>query len=80
MAEKRVRAEYIDGVGREEQLLFAETGEPFKDRRRTPGKTEREICYLTVHSVLHLLGYDHIDEGEMKKQMRAREKEIMGDT
>ena len=40
---------------------------------------EREICYLTVHSVLHLLGYDHIDEGEMKAQMRAREKEIMED-
>ena len=41
---------------------------------------KREIMYLTVHSVLHLLGYDHVDEGEMKKQMRAREKEIMGDT
>ena len=40
---------------------------------------EREIQYLTVHSVLHLLGYDHLDEGKMKKQMRAREKEIMGD-
>ena len=39
----------------------------------------REIQYLTVHSVLHLLGYDHVDEGEMKKQMRAREKTIMGD-
>ena len=41
---------------------------------------EREIQYLTVHSVLHLLGYDHLDEGKMKAQMRAREKEIMGDT
>ena len=40
---------------------------------------EREIMYLTVHSVLHLLGYDHVDEGEMKRQMRAREKAIMGD-
>ena len=40
---------------------------------------EREIMYLTVHSLLHLLGYDHVDEGEMKRQMRAREKEIMGD-
>ena len=39
----------------------------------------REISYLTVHSVLHLLGYDHLDEGPMKQQMRAREKEIMGD-
>lgn len=38
---------------------------------------ERELCYLTVHSVLHLLGYDHLDEGPMKAQMRAREKEIM---
>ncbi len=40
---------------------------------------DREIQYLTVHSVLHLLGYDHVDEGEMKQQMRAREKTIMGD-
>ena len=39
----------------------------------------REIQYLTVHSVLHLLGYDHVDEGERKRQMRAREKAIMGD-
>ncbi len=40
---------------------------------------ERELMYLTVHSVLHLLGYDHVDEGEMKRAMRAREKAIMGD-
>lgn len=39
----------------------------------------RELRYLTTHSVLHLLGYDHTDEGEMKKQMRRREKEIMGE-
>ena len=38
---------------------------------------EHEISYLTVHSVLHLLGYDHVDEGEMKRAMRAREKVIM---
>lgn len=40
---------------------------------------ERELSYLTVHSVLHLLGYDHLDEGPMKKLMRAREKDIMHD-
>ena len=40
---------------------------------------EREIRYLTVHSVLHLLGYDHVDEGPGKERMRAREKAIMGD-
>ena len=37
----------------------------------------REVMYLTVHSVLHLLGYDHVDEGEMKREMRAREEAIM---
>ena len=36
----------------------------------------REIGYLTIHSMLHLLGYDHLDEGPMKKQMRGREEEI----
>ena len=41
---------------------------------------DRELCYLTVHSILHLLGYDHVDEGPMKKQMRQKEKKIMGDT
>ena len=30
-----------------------------------------------THSVLHLLGYDHLDEGPMKAQMRAREEAIM---
>lgn len=40
---------------------------------------EREIMYLTVHSILHLLGYDHVDEGPEKALMRKREKEIMGD-
>lgn len=38
----------------------------------------REVGYLTVHSILHLLGYDHVDEGPMKKQMRAREEDVLG--
>lgn len=37
---------------------------------------KREIMYLTCHSMLHLLGYDHMNE-EDKKLMRSREKEIM---
>lgn len=36
----------------------------------------REVGYLTIHSMLHLLGYDHLDEAEQKKQMRMREDEI----
>lgn len=38
--------------------------------------TRREIGYLTIHSMLHLLGYDHLDEGEQKRQMRSREEAI----
>ncbi|HIT33212.1 MAG TPA: rRNA maturation RNase YbeY [Candidatus Faecousia intestinigallinarum] len=38
--------------------------------------TRREVGYLTIHSVLHLLGYDHLDEGAQKAQMRGREEAI----
>lgn len=38
--------------------------------------SRREIGYLTIHSMLHLLGYDHLDEGPQKAQMRAREEAI----
>lgn len=37
----------------------------------------RELSYLVVHSALHLLGYDHLDEGPQKAQMRAREEAIL---
>ena len=40
---------------------------------------EREAAYLAVHSVLHLLGYDHLDEGPQKARMRAREEAILGE-
>lgn len=40
--------------------------------------TRREVGYLTIHSMLHLLGYDHLDEGEQKRQMRGREEAIAG--
>ena len=39
----------------------------------------RELAYLVTHSVLHLLGYDHLDEGEQKRQMRAREEAILAE-
>ena len=39
----------------------------------------RELAYLVVHSVLHLLGYDHLDEGPEKARMRAREEAIMAE-
>jgi len=40
-------------------------------------RPERETAYLTVHSVLHLLGYDHLDEAAGKRNMREREEQIL---
>ena len=38
---------------------------------------EREIAFLTVHSMLHLLGYDHVNSEEEDAEMRAKQREIM---
>ncbi len=38
---------------------------------------EREVAFLCVHSMLHLLGYDHVDEGEEEADMRRRQREIL---
>ena len=38
---------------------------------------ERELSYLTIHSVLHLLGYDHLDEGKEKRKMREQEEKAL---
>ncbi len=37
---------------------------------------EREIAFLTVHSMLHLLGYDHMEEDE-QKEMFEKQEEIL---
>ena len=38
---------------------------------------ERELGYLTCHSVLHLLGYDHVDSEADEKIMRNKQTEVM---
>lgn len=38
---------------------------------------KRELYYVLTHGLLHLLGYDHIEE-EDRKEMRIREEEILG--
>lgn len=51
-----------------------------RDQAKRFGNTlKREVGYLTIHSVLHLLGYDHLDEGPQKRQMRIREEIIAGE-
>ncbi|MCI9415758.1 MAG: rRNA maturation RNase YbeY [Clostridiales bacterium] len=38
---------------------------------------QREVGYLTVHSMLHLLGYDHVDGGLEAVRMREKEEAVM---
>ena len=57
---------------------MAVSAERIREQARTFGHSpEHELAYLSVHSCLHQLGYDHLEEGPQKAQMRKREKEIM---
>ena len=37
----------------------------------------REMAFLTVHSMLHLLGYDHVDDPEGEAEMIRKQKDIL---
>ena len=38
---------------------------------------ERELAYLTIHSTLHLLGYDHVTSEEDEKEMTQKQDKII---
>ena len=38
---------------------------------------EREVAFLCVHSMLHLLGYDHVNSEEEDEQMRSRQRAVL---
>ncbi|MBR0140279.1 MAG: rRNA maturation RNase YbeY [Firmicutes bacterium] len=75
----------------DEEEISLEEGEEFslgdvvicEDRAREQAEDfghsyERELIYLFTHSVLHLIGYDHMND-EDKKEMRAREEAVMSE-
>ena len=66
-----------------QDLEFIQLGDIVLSAERTVSQAaeyghpvEREAAYLTVHSVLHLLGYDHMDD-DGRELMRFREEEVM---
>ena len=49
-----------------------------KDQASSYGHSlRRELCFLTTHGILHLLGYDHVDNPEGEAIMIKKQKEIL---
>ena len=46
-------------------------------RQRYGHSLEREVGYLTDHSMMHLLGYDHEKGGLERVHMREKEENVM---
>lgn len=40
---------------------------------------EREVAFLTTHSMFHLLGYDHVNGGEEEQLMLSKQKKVLDD-
>jgi len=57
--------------------IIISAGRVDRQAREYGNTRERETAYISIHSVLHLLGYDHVDEAEEKKLMREHEDAIM---
>ena len=66
----------------EEEILFGDiviSLERAQEQCQEYGHSlEREVMYLLVHGLLHLAGYDHMEE-EDKKQMRAQEEKLLAE-
>ncbi len=74
---KKAHAEAIDEYGR----LLIGSIVICKDRAKEQAEEyghsyERELHYLTVHGIMHCLGYDHMTDEE-KREMREKEEEIL---
>lgn len=80
MRESVPEEEVIDGEPGPEQILLGDiviSVERAREQAEEYGHSfEREMGYLAVHGILHLLGYDHENEDD-KKIMRRKEEEIL---
>lgn len=75
------KEEWIELKNREDELVYIGDIVVSKEKIIKQAKEyntgfEREFCYLIAHGMLHLMGYDHMQE-EDKKIMREKEEEIM---
>ena len=88
MAEYTHPADFSDLEEREPDAFHPETGElmlgdilismdKVKEQAREYGHSERrELAFLVAHSMLHLMGYDHMEDGE-REEMERKQEEIL---
>lgn len=72
--------EDLDEIPEQGEILLGDViicrEQAVKQARELGHSKEREIVYLFIHSICHLLGYDHMEEGE-RREMRKREEAVM---
>jgi len=56
-------------------ISYPQAQQQAKERRHS---VKKEMAVLTIHGILHLLGYDHTDDGEAQR-METRERQILQD-
>jgi probable rRNA maturation factor len=79
-SEEEIEEDEVEEIEIEEELLLGDIIISLERAVAQAGdyghSVEREVAFLTVHGMLHLLGHDHYDEEETKL-MRDQEKEAM---
>lgn len=88
MVEYEVPGNFDNLEEEQEECFHPETGElllgdivlsydKIKEQAKEYGHSElRELCFLVAHSMLHLAGYDHMEDGE-REQMEQMQREIL---
>ena len=68
---------YIYYQGEVKQLVESTHTEDVYKRQLYGHPLQREVAFLTVHSMLHLLGYDHENGGLEAMRMREKEEAVL---
>lgn len=67
---------FIEGMPRSLGDIFISVDHVYSQSQEYQHSIKREICFLFTHGLLHLLGYDHMNE-EDEKEMFSKQREIL---